>query len=104
MEEGRWKKEDGRRKKEDGRRKMEEGRWKKEDGRRKMEEGRGKKEEVIIVHVSAIKNVLTVLGVAILGEVTTCKENTTYPGPWFRLPQATPVFVVGRPSVGDISR
>ncbi len=37
----------------------------KEEGRRKKEEGRRKKEEAVIAMVSAIKNVLTVLAVAI---------------------------------------
>ncbi|MEG4207589.1 sugar ABC transporter ATP-binding protein, partial [Microcoleus sp. Pol7_A1] len=45
--------------------KKEEGRRKKEEGRRKKEEGRRKKEEAVIAMVSAIKNVLTVLAVAI---------------------------------------
>ncbi len=36
-----------------------------EEGRRKKEEGRRKKEEAVIAMVSAIKNVLTVLAVAI---------------------------------------
>ena len=89
---------------EDGRWKMEDGRWKMEDGRRKMEDGRWKMEEVIIVHVSAIKSVLTVLGVAILEKVTTSNKNITFPEPWFRLPQAIPVFVCnGRLSADDIS-
>ena len=35
------------------------------EGRRKKEEGRRKKEEAVIAMVSAIKNVLTVLAVAI---------------------------------------
>ncbi len=69
-----------------------------------MEDGRWKMEELIIVHVSAIKNVLTVFGVAILEKVTISNKNTTYPARWFWLPQATPVFVVGWPSAGDISR
>jgi hypothetical protein len=49
----------------EGRRKKEEGRRKKAEGRRKKEEGRRKKEEPVIARVSAIKNVLTVLAVAI---------------------------------------
>jgi hypothetical protein len=36
-----------------------------EEGRRKKEEGRRKKEEAVIAMVLAVKNVLTVLAVAI---------------------------------------
>jgi hypothetical protein len=43
-------------------------RRKKEEGRRKKEERRRKKEEAVIAMVSAVKNVLTVLAVAIYGE------------------------------------
>ena len=65
MAEGRRKKAEGRRQKAEGRRKKAEGRRQKAEGRSPMEVGRRKKEEPVIARVSAIKNVLTVLAVAI---------------------------------------
>jgi|GEM_PF-2533914 len=49
-----------------------------EEGRRKKEEGRRKKEEAVIAMVSAIKNVLTVLAVAI-GDIYSRKVRSAHP-------------------------
>ena len=52
-------------------------RRKKEEGRRKKEEGRRKKEEGVIAMVSAIKNVLTVLAVALFKIRVRCAARRT---------------------------
>ncbi|MEG3988796.1 hypothetical protein QUA13_16870 [Microcoleus sp. S28C3] len=50
------------------------------EGRRKKEVGRRKKEEAVIAMVSAIKNVLTVLAVAICTQLCKGKGARCAPG------------------------